>query len=105
MDTEAELDALRRDVQYLKDRQAIADCIAAHARGSDRHDVEVLTNTYYDDAVDEHGATINSGSEYAAWANAVHAATSSNHMHNVTTHLCEIEGDEAHAESYVLVTM
>jgi ketosteroid isomerase-like protein len=105
MDTEAELEALRRDVQYLKDRQAIADCIAAHARGCDRHDVEVLTNTYHDDGVDEHGATINSGSEYAAWANAVHAATSSNHLHNVTTHLCEIDGDEAHAESYVLVTM
>jgi hypothetical protein len=105
MAAEAELEALRRDVQYLKDRQAIVDCIAAHARGCDRHDAEVLTDTYHDDGVDEHGTTINSGSEYAAWANGVHAATSSNHLHNVTTHLCEIDGDEAHAESYVLVTM
>ena len=105
MGTEAELEALRRDVHYLKDRQAIFDCIAAHARGCDRHDADMLTNTYHDDGVDEHGTTINSGPQYAAWANAVHAATSSNHLHNVTTHLCEIEGDEAHAESYVLVTM
>jgi len=105
MDTAVELEALRREVQHLKDRQAIADCIAAHARGCDRHDAELLTNTYHPDGVDEHGATVNSGSEYAAWANAVHAATSSTHLHNVTTHLCEIDGDDAHAESYVLVTM
>ena len=29
----------------------------------------------------------------------------STHLHNVTTHTCEIDGDEAHAESYVLVTL
>ena len=101
----SELDDLRRDVQYLNDRTAIADCIARHARGCDRHDVELLMSTYHDDGVDEHGSTINAGPEYAAWANAVHAATSQNHLHNVTTHTCEIDGDQAHAESYVLVTL
>lgn len=101
----SELDDLRREVRYLQDRVAIADCIARHARGCDRHDVEVLTSTYHDDAVDEHGTTINAGPDYAAWANAVHAATSQHHLHNITTHLCEIDGDEAHAESYVLVTL
>src|SRR4029434_6677061 len=53
--TEAELERLRRDVQYLKDRADILDCIAAHARGCDRHDVALLTNTYHDDGADEHG--------------------------------------------------
>jgi ketosteroid isomerase-like protein len=101
----SELEELRRDVQYLKDRTAIADCIARHARGCDRHDVELLTSTYHDDAVDEHGSTVNAGRDYAAWANAVHAATSQNHLHNLTTHTCEIDGDDAHAESYVMVTL
>jgi hypothetical protein len=45
------------------------------------------------------------GPEYAAWANGVHGATSQAHMHNITTHTCTIEGDEAHAESYVLVAL
>ena len=103
--TDDELAELRRDVQHLKDRTAILDCIAAHARGCDRHDVEVLAGTYLDDGVDVHGTTINVGAAYAAWANGVHAATSSNHLHNVTTHLCEIDGDGAHAESYVMVTL
>ena len=105
MDIESQLDDLRREVQYLKDRAEILDCIARHARGCDRHDVELLTSTYHDDGVDEHGATLNTGPEYAGWANAVHAATSENHLHNITTHTVEIEGDLAHAESYVLVAM
>ena len=45
------------------------------------------------------------GPEYAAWANAVHGATSQAHMHHITTHTCKIDGDEAHAESYVLVAL
>ena len=98
-----QLEQLRRDVQYLTDRTAILDCIARHARGCDRHDVDMLTSTYHDDGVDEHGVAINPGPRYAQWANAVHGATSQTHTHNITTHTCEIDGDVAHCESYVLV--
>src|SRR5688572_26810973 len=100
-----ELEVLRRDVQFLKDRVEIFDCVARHARGCDRHDEALLTSAYHEDATDEHGSTLCAGSEYAVWANEVHAATSENHLHNVTTHTCEIDGDEAHAESYVMVTL
>lgn len=101
----SDLDQLQRDVQYLLDRTAILDCIASHARGCDRHDAALLTSTYLGDGVDVHGSTLNAGPDYAAWANGVHAATSQNHLHNITTHHCEIDGDEAHAESYVMVTL
>lgn len=100
-----ELEALRRDVRYLKDRAEVLDVVATHARGCDRHDVALLSSTYHDDGVDVHGTTINAGPDYAVWANEVHAATSQNHLHHVTTHRCEIDGDEAHAESYVMVTL
>lgn len=103
--TDDDLDQLRRDVQHLLDRTAILDCIANHARGSDRHDVELLTGTYHDDGVDEHGHALTPGPEYAEFMNGVHAATTQNHTHNITTHTCEIDGDEAHAESYVLVAL
>ena len=100
-----ELEQLRRDVQRLTDRADILECIATHARGCDRHDATLLTSTYHDDGIDEHGTTTIAGPEYATWANAVHAATSQAHLHNITTHSCEIDGDEAHAESYVLVAL
>jgi hypothetical protein len=105
VNVDAQLAELSQKVQYLEDRSAITDCIASHARGCDRHDVELLTSSYHADGVDEHGTTVNPGPDYAAWANAVHGATSQTHMHNITTHTCEIDGDEAHAESYVVVTL
>src|SRR5690349_16502143 len=93
MSQQIDLQKLARDVQYLVDRQAIVDVIAKHARGHDRHDVELLTGAYHEDGIDEHGHAINPGPDYAAWANAVHAAGSVLHTHNITTHTCEIDGD------------
>ena len=105
MGAETELEQLRRDIQHLKDRAAILDCITRHARGCDRHDVDLITSAYHDDSVDEHGFATNRGPEYGGWANETHAATSLAHTHNVTTHTCEIDGDTAHAESYVIVVL
>jgi len=101
---EAGLDQLRRDVDLLMDRRAIEDLVHAHARGHDRFDVALLRAAYHPDGVDEHGsAAVNSGADYAAWANAVHAGGSQLCLHNITTHNCQIVGDVAHVESYVLV--
>jgi hypothetical protein len=100
-----DLAALRRDVQYLKDRAEILDCIARHARGCDRHDEDLITSAYFPDAADEHGHARNCGADYAAWVNPVHAATSQVHTHNITTHTCEIDGDVAHADSYSIVVL
>ena len=99
------LDKLQRDVQYLMDRTAILDCVAHHARGCDRHDADLISAAYHRDGVDEHGFAINSGPEYGEWANRTHAETSIVHTHNITTHSCEIDGDTAHAESYVIVVL
>jgi len=102
---ETDLERLRDDVQYLMDRSAILDCISAHARGHDRHDAEMITNAYHPDGIDEHGKAVHSGTDYAAWINRVHAAGSQVHTHNITTHTCEITGDTAHCDSYVLVCL
>ena len=96
---------LQAKIDYLLDRQAILDCVAQHARGHDRHDSDLITASYHADGFDEHGKAINSGADYANWINPVHAAGSQNHLHNITTHTVEIDGDTAHAESYVLVAL
>jgi len=97
-----ELQTLQHKLDYLLDRQAITDCINRYSRGIDRHDVDILTSAYHPDALDEHGNVVNRASDYAAWANALHSETFDLHTHNITTHNCEIEGDTAHCESYVL---
>ena len=98
-----EIERLRRDVRYLMDRVAILDCIAGHARGHDRHDLDLMAAAFHDDGVDEHGVAVNAGAEYGEWANRMHSRAAQAHLHNITTHTCEVDGDVAHAESYVLV--
>ncbi|BCI55669.1 hypothetical protein NIIDNTM18_49470 [Mycolicibacterium litorale] len=105
MTNDDELERLRRRVQYLEDRSAILDCVMRQARGHDRHDVELMGSAYFEDGVDEHGPTVKAGPEYGEWANEAHAAVFEDHLHNITTHTCEIDGDEAHAESYVMGAM
>lgn len=102
-DNEDRLAALERKLQYLSDRQAIVDCIARNARGCDRHDPQMLSSAYHADGIDEHGAKhINPGPRYPDWANEVHSQGSLQNMHHITTHACEIDGDVAHADSYVI---
>ncbi|BBY90419.1 hypothetical protein MGALJ_00880 [Mycobacterium gallinarum] len=105
MTVDADLDALARDVRYLMDRSEILDCISRHARGCDRHDIDLITSAYHADGVDEHGDAVNPGPGYGGWANEAHASTSRVHTHNITTHTCEIDGDTAHAESYAIVVL
>ena len=102
MDNEQRLVDLERKVRYLTDRQAILDCVARNARGCDRHDSDVLASSYHTDGTDEHGYAVNPGPGYPEYANKVHAAGSTHNMHNITTHTCEIDGDVAHCESYVI---
>ncbi len=103
--SDGELEQLQRDVQYLKDRAEIVDCIANQSRGHDRHDAELMTEVYHADGVDEHGPNVYAGPEYADCANETHTAVFEDHLHHLTTQVVEIEGDTAHAETYNIGTM
>jgi hypothetical protein len=102
--TDEELQQLISDVRYLKDRQAILDVIMRHARGHDRHDRDLMNSCFWEDGIDEHGQFVTPGPEYGDWANASHSGGFYRHMHNITTHTCEIDGDTAHCDSYVVGT-
>jgi len=103
-DIEARLQAVEAELRLVRDRREILDCIAAHARGCDRHDSELLASAYHEDGVDEHGFAINPGPKYCDWANEQHTRGSIHNLHHITTHSVEIDGDTAHAESYVIGT-
>jgi hypothetical protein len=90
------------DVQRMLDRQAIADCIQRYARGLDRHDDAMVLSCYWDGALDHHGAFTGDAEEFVAWANDLHASEWQGHQHHLTTSNVELDGDEAHAETYVL---
>lgn len=102
MQIEEEIKQLRSLLQTMKDRQDILDCLVREARGRDRHDAALTSSCYWEDGADEHGAAITAGAEYGEKANAGHRAAFSANSHNLTNHSCDILGDVAICETYVL---
>jgi hypothetical protein len=102
MSLEAEFAKLQATVTYLKDRQDILDCIQRESRARDRQDTDQINGCWWEDGVDEHGPVVTFAPEYAARANKGHAMNFNMTSHNITNHICEIDGDTAHCESYVI---
>ncbi|HLW94760.1 MAG TPA: nuclear transport factor 2 family protein [Solirubrobacteraceae bacterium] len=89
-------------LRYLIDRQEILDCIHRYCRGLDRHDDLLLESAFHPDAIDNHGSWKGGREEFVRLANHECHEGLLAHQHHVTTHNCDIDGDVAHTETYVL---
>jgi hypothetical protein len=89
------------EVRALLDKQQIAECLTRLARGIDRHDDELARSSYHDDARDDHTIFIGSGAGLVDWANGYHDANLRMHQHLLTNMYIDLDGDEAHVETYV----
>lgn len=92
---------LRAKLREMYDRAEILDCMHRYARGMDRHDRELLRSAYHDDATDDHAGFVGPVDAFIDWAFGYHAGQS-RHQHYLTNHRAELDGDEAHAETYYL---
>jgi hypothetical protein len=91
------------DLQWLVDRLKIRDCLHRYTRGLDRHDAELIAGAFWPDALISYGDHFEGALEpFVEWSNRLHAERWEAHSHNVTNQSVEFEGDQAHAESYVL---
>lgn len=100
-DLKAEIEAMRREIRELRDRQAILDCINSYCRGLDRLDADLLGSSYHSGAIDRHGPFYGTREEFVPWAIELCGAFPTTH-HSVTSHTCEIDGDTAYAETYCI---
>jgi hypothetical protein len=106
MTAEADLAA---QVRELVDRRAILDCLTRLARGMDRHDAELMTSAYHPDAVDDHGTFRGPAVEFIEYVNGVDGFGGAHsrfpaHQHALLNHSVDLDGDDAHAETYYLFT-
>jgi hypothetical protein len=102
MSLEQEFAELKATVTYLKDRQDILDCIQRESRARDRQDVEQIAGCWWDEGVDEHGASVTYAPQYPEKANKGHYMNFNMTSHNITNHICDLQGDTASCESYVM---
>lgn len=89
-----------KKLQNLIDRQEILDCLTRYARGVDRLDRDLVLSAYHPDARDDHIAFVGSPEEFAFLFFDYHTQTHISTSHTLANHTCEINGDEAHAETY-----
>lgn len=87
-------------IDAMLDKQAITECLMRYARGIDRHDSAMVASAYHEGAIDDHTVYIGPGRDFPAHVNPAHASIWSAHQHFVTNISIELNGDEAHVESY-----
>jgi SnoaL-like domain len=95
--------ALQR-LQHMADRQEILDCLTRVLRAIDRFDRDLFLTAFHADAVIDSGGYLNSAAQVYDGAAAFHEKGQSSTIHNLLNHTCEIEGDTAHTETYLLYT-
>jgi SnoaL-like domain len=100
-DIAQELDELKKRVAYLQDRQEILDCVNTYGRGLDRLDADLIRNAYHADAIDNHGPFVGGVDAFVPFAIEIEGSFMATH-HGITSHNCQVDGNVAHAESYVL---
>lgn len=101
MDTAGDkFEALARQVRYLSDRQEVLDCVNLYGRGLDRLDPELIRDAFHPGGIDNHASFVGTVDEFVPWAIEIESTFKLTH-HGVSSHNCEIDGDVAHAESYI----
>ena len=86
----------------LLDRQDIQDCMVRFSRGMDRFDRDLFLSAFHDDATIAAGPFVGGPAPLYDWASSIHEQGQIATHHNLLNHTCEIDGDEAHAETYYL---
>ena len=92
----------RARLERLLERQDILDCMVRFSRGMDRFDRELFLSAFHSDAVIAAGEFVGGPVALYDWASDLHAHGQAATHHNLLNHTCEIDGDEAHSETYYL---
>lgn len=86
-------------IQALIDKDEIHDLVLRYCRAVDRLDYEGIRAVYAEDGVDHHTGFSGPADDYVAWLKDVLPHLDGT-MHLVANHLCELNGNEAVAETY-----
>jgi hypothetical protein len=92
---------MQRALREMIDRQQIWQVLQRYGRGLDRLDRELVRSCYFDDAIEDHGVFVGSVEAFIDWANQSTDGFLNTH-HGVMNHHCELDGDDAYAETYYL---
>jgi hypothetical protein len=88
-------------LREIIDRHEIWQVLQRYARGLDRLDRELVRSCYFDDAIEDHGMFVGPPDGFIDWADQTTLGFLNTH-HGIMNHHCELDGDDAYAETYYL---
>lgn len=91
-------------LQRLIDKDAIRECVLNYARGLDREDRDIMLSGFHGHAQDDHGSYIGPISGFPDRASATRHRWKV-YQHHVTNQTIDIDGDQAHTETYYIATL
>jgi hypothetical protein len=95
------MDALfEQKLRELIDRHDIWSILLRYGRGLDRLDRTLIRSCYHDDAVDDHHVYAGKPDDFIDWAFQNSREFNTVHHHGMNNHTCELDGDDAYAETY-----
>ena len=89
-------------VQEWLDKQEIREVLVRYCRGIDRLDEELIRSCYHPDSTDDHGGYKGNGQAFAKYVVDVLGKHAESTTHMIEQSLIDVDGDVAHAETYVL---
>jgi hypothetical protein len=96
-------DGLLRTLDYVKSRIDILDCINQYARGMDRLDPDMTNSAFHEDAVLDYGVYVGNPAGFIEYFYDLHRRFHHSTNHMICNHVCELDGDTAHTETYFAV--
>lgn len=89
-------------IDALLDKQDILECLTRFSRGMDRFDRDIYLSAFWPDGTMAAGPFVGSPAECWDWAIPMHDAGQIATHHNLLNVTYDIQGDEAHTETYYL---
>ncbi len=94
---------LAATLDYVKSRLDILDCVNRYTRGMDRLDRESALSAFHADAQLEYGVFVGSPAAFFDYFHELHLHHHKSTNHMLCNHLCDLDGDVAHTETYFAV--
>ena len=95
--------AMEAKLREMIDRDEIWRVLMRWARGVDRFDAELARSAYFDDAIEDHGQFVGTPDGFIGYAVKSMGQFIST-QHTLATHVCELDGDDAHCETTFVFT-
>jgi hypothetical protein len=94
---------LERELDYVRSRIDILDCVNRYARGMDRLDPEMTNYAFHPDAVLDYGVYVGNPAGFIEYFYDLHRRYHFSTNHMICNHVCDLDGDRAYTETYFAV--